>query len=197
MNWPDFDGRVVVIAASGPSQREDDLALLQGEDVDVIAISETWRLAPWARCLYACDPDWWALREPAADAFDGQRLIGYGQRAGCTPCRVQPHAEMLWDGERLGGGANSGYQALNLAAVMGAARVVLTGFDCKGPGEHWHGRHAAPLRQTNALCVARWIDYFDAAAPVLAERGVEVLNATRDTALTCFPRASLPEAIKI
>lgn len=203
IDWPDFGDKIVVIAASGPSQRANELErILEAPGfaagrILTIAINETWRLAMWADCLYGCDPDWWDLREPVQEEFRGLRLVGYGERAGCIPCRVQPHAHMIWDGERLGGGANSGYQALNLAAACGARRVVLTGFDCMGPGEHWHGRHQPPLRSANAACVAKWIEYFDAAAPVLLERGVEVINASVETALTCFPRATITEAIAI
>ncbi|HCZ48509.1 MAG TPA: hypothetical protein DCZ11_05850, partial [Gammaproteobacteria bacterium] len=44
---------------------------------------------------------------------------------------------------RIHQGGNSGYQALNLAVLLGAERVILLGYDMHGG--HWHGRHGGRL----------------------------------------------------
>lgn len=88
---------------------------------------------------------------------------------------------------------NSGAGALMLAVRRGADRVVLVGYDCQyaGPRRHWHADHRRPLG--NAGSMPKWADQFRAMRPHLL--GVEVVNATRQTALDCFPRVSLEEAL--
>lgn len=58
---------------------------------------------------------------------------------------------------------------------------------------HWHGKHWGNL--PNGQGFPTWIKNFAPLAVDLARRGVEVINATRETALQCFPRMSLEEAL--
>ena len=101
---------------------------------------------------------------------------------------------MLWDGPFIGGGGNSGFQALNLAVRWGAARVVLTGYDYKDPGNHWFGRHPPNFSDPPQSVMSTWIANMNRAAPEVLKRA-EVINASRDTALECFPRLPLSEAL--
>lgn len=99
----------------------------------------------------------------------------------------------------LGYFGNSGTQALNLVVQLGAARVILVGFDMgAGPAPdavHWHGRHAVRLNNPSAERLAEWAERLDAQAFRLAELGVEVLNASPASALKAFPKLSLQEAL--
>lgn len=89
---------------------------------------------------------------------------------------------------------NSGAGAIALAASFGAQRVILLGYDCQHTGgkTHWHGNHPPGLG--NAGKVSSWPSQFQQLKRQLS--GVEVVNASRETALTCFPRMSLSEALK-
>lgn len=71
-----------------------------------------------------------------------------------------------------------------MAYHYGASKIVLVGYDMKKPGHHWHGKH--PYNWGNALGVDDWVKEFDALSKDLAFVGVEVVNCTIDTALTCF-----------
>lgn len=103
-----------------------------------------------------------------------------------------------------GTSGNSGFQALNLAVLMGAARVILLGFDMgfgAGGEVHWHRPHAwrdprtgSGLHNPTQRLFDRWIRGFAAALPDLARAGVSVLNASRRTALDCFPRITPEDA---
>lgn len=88
---------------------------------------------------------------------------------------------------------NSGAAALAQAAWWGAKRIVLLGYDCQHTGgrKHWHADH--PGKLGNADGVADWPAQFAVVLPRL--RGIEVVNASRETALCLFPRASLEEAL--
>lgn len=148
--------------------------------------------------LYACDERWWRLRGPSPEEFAGERFIGLGEWPGCTGCNVVSGDDALrWSGPKLGAGANSGYQALNLALMTGAARVVLLGYDMAiGTGPtHWHGDHGQGLSNPTDRMLAGCRQLLDKVAPEIAEHGVEVLNASRATALRRYPRVSLEEAL--
>jgi hypothetical protein len=58
---------------------------------------------------------------------------------------------------------------------------------------HWHGRH--PKNLDRSCPVKSWAKNFPALADDLRAEGVEVINATRETALECFPRMGLEEAL--
>ena len=190
--WPDWTGQTVLIAASGPSQNKADLQAARGK-CKVVTINDTWRLAPWADVLYACDLLWWQRK--GADGFQGLKVIGKGEHAGCKTMEVRITANMVWDGSAVGGGGNSGFQALNMVALWGARRVLLTGYDFKSAGNHWFGRHPSGMAQTTESAIGNWKACMNGAAADLKGRGVDVINCTRDTALTCFPKMTIAKAL--
>jgi hypothetical protein len=97
----------------------------------------------------------------------------------------------------VGSGGNSGFQAVNIAAQFGATRIMLIGFDMhSGGGLHWYGRnrwHSAN-NPSNANLM-HWRDVFTAQAPHLKARGIEVVNASPDSALVCFERGSIEDTL--
>lgn len=93
-------------------------------------------------------------------------------------------------------GANSGYSAVNLAIHLNnGAPVVLLGYDMTG--SHWFGQHPAPLRNPEELHFRQWREHFATLAEAARRRDktIEIINATRETALICFPRMSLEDAL--
>ena len=93
-------------------------------------------------------------------------------------------------------GANSGYQAINLAYLFGAKKMILLGLDCKrGPNNesHHHGDH--PRKINKDMPIKLWINNFTRLAEDLKSEGVEVINSTRDTALNCFNKVKLEDAL--
>lgn len=100
---------------------------------------------------------------------------------------------------KIGGGGNSGFQALNLAVQLGATRVLLIGFDMHDRGGvHWYGRNNwVGANNPTDSNFRRWIRALNIAAPVLANRGVEVVNASPFSDLQCFPKASIEEWLAV
>lgn len=90
-------------------------------------------------------------------------------------------------------GQNSGAGAIALAHHFGARRVLLIGYDCQHTGgrAHWHADH--PHGLGNAGSVGKWPAQFRNL--VQSVRGLEIINCSRETALTMFPRASLKEML--
>lgn len=154
---------------------------------------------PKADVIYAGDGAWWRefSREARASnpvsefwTCDSNAAIAYGlnyvetvRELGLSESRVRIHS-----------GRNSGHAAIGLAAMWGATRIILLGFDMQrtGGATHWHGEHAAPL--ANPPSMVRWVQEMATLGPGLRRLGVHVVNASRATALTCFVRATPGEA---
>jgi hypothetical protein len=162
----------------------------------VVVVNTSYKLAPWADVLYACDARWWIWNKGAKD-FQGTKYAlerRAGQRySDVNVLRIGKNEGLSLDPEYLNTGKNSGYQALNLAVLMGAKRIILLGYDMdSGPkGEmHWHPEH--PMRTPKLYPEFR--RRFETLVEPLKAHGVEVVNCTRRTALQCFPQMSLAEA---
>jgi len=198
---PDW-GRVVIVGG-GPSVRAqvEQWNPWSAQSWSVIAINEAWRLLPVERIdmLYACDVEWWRVN-------DGAQFL----KAACCikasqderACKQWPDIDRVWmqDPQRfvfgekgeIGGGGNSGFQALNLAVSMGATEIALVGFDYTiDRGTHWHGDHVAPLWNPFRDTCRKWVEDMTKAAPQIAAAGVTVWNCSPESALTCFEKRDL------
>jgi hypothetical protein len=112
---------------------------------------------------------------------------------------VEDHDRLLFDEPGvIGSGGNSGFQALNLAAQFGAARVLLIGFDMhSGNGVHWYGRNVGrDMRNPIDHNYLRWRAAFNKQSRVLRAMGIEVVNASPDSALVCFERRGIEDVLK-
>lgn len=90
-------------------------------------------------------------------------------------------------------GGNTGAGAISLAQYFGAERVILLGYDCQltDGKTHHHGDHPSGLG--NAGSLKKWPAQFKKMAEYLSD--IEVINATRQTALDCWPRMDLEQAL--
>jgi hypothetical protein len=63
-------------------------------------------------------------------------------------------------------------------------------------GVHWYGRNYWSFANNpDESNFRRWIAAFEKAAPVLADIGVEVVTASPISAMRCFPRLSIRDAL--
>jgi hypothetical protein len=156
--------------------------------------------------VYGCDPAWWKHRKGLPE-FTGLKVAWSGAQVDYPDLlrveiagtgRAYGNTMQFDQIGKVGGGGNSGFQALNLAAQLGANRILLVGFDMTdGAGAHWYGRnnwHMANNPDESAF--RRWRPALDAAAPVLAARGVDVVNASPASALSGFRKASIDAALE-
>lgn len=196
--YPDWSDRPAVVVAAGPSAAEADLRPARGR-AGVIAVNESWRLAPWADVLYSCDPGWWAHRRGVPE-FGGLKVTqdkGAAEHFGLLHVPLGNGGGLIetrpgW----LGWGGNSGFQAINLALQFGAPRIVMVGFDMRSAGSvHWHGRHGGGLNNPSDLLLAKWARTLDEAAPEFAHLGVEIINATPGSALQAYKAGTIEEAL--
>jgi hypothetical protein len=183
-----------VVIASGPSLTDEQLRVVRDrrERCHTIAVNNTCGRAWWSDCAYFGDylalreyvpklrapvgpftGEWWTQDKAGAERW-GLQLVASGNRPGLGTERVH-----------LNG--NSGAQAINLATLFGARKVLLLGFDMKpGPGgqKHWFGSHPVPLTQD--LLFDEWIHKFKSIADDARCMGVEIVNCSPGSALPWF-----------
>ena len=206
---------LAVLVASGPSLTREDVAYCRRcvSRPHVLVVSDSWQYAPWADALYSYEAAWWNHHQ-GVPAFRGQKWssVPLESTSRNVDLDIRPQADSVeqwalqwvrgedrlglsFDPQLIHYGSNSGYQALNLAILFGARRIVLLGYDMQSTGgrEHFFGPHPHPLRRWSDF--AKFADMFRAAVPDLAAHNIEVINCSRETALDCFPRARLKDAL--
>lgn len=183
-----WKGKTVVCIASGPSLTAEDCESVR--HLPAIVTNTTFRMAPWADALFGFDGRWWSLYgAEVAQTFKGMGFT-------CAQAGRNHGAQDLLRAAWFSSFHNSGANAVSLAIAGGASRVLLLGFDCQRTGgkTHWHGDH--PKTLSNAKSLDTWPMHFRNLSRYATRQGVEVLNCSRETALRCFPRVSLEDALK-
>lgn len=189
---PLFGGETVFVLGNGPSLRAADLR--QANPATTIAVNAAAELMPEAFVLFARDASW---------CFDNERLIRTwaGLRV-TTSLLAARHLPMHYvtmerrdDFPPVGAagiryGCSSGHAAVALAIAMGAARIVLHGFDgrCVDGRSHWHDHYTEA--RADFLYQARFNPGWKGWAKAAADRGCEILNATPGSAITEFAAAT-------
>lgn len=198
-------GQTVAILAGGPSLTLADVCAVS-QRWRTIAINDSYRLvteaggSAWLH--YFCDAKWYAWHKdrPEFAARAAGMTATLENRGHDMPgiFHLRNLGQMGWEpGTRDGifAGRNSGYQALYIALMAGAARVVLLGYDMTTEGDrtHWHGGH--PAGRPNAHTFERFSETLDQIAKIALGIGCDVVNTSPITTLRCFRRAALQEEI--
>lgn len=199
--WPDWTSQTCVIVASGPSAKDANLEAVRGK-ARVLVINTSWRLAPWADVLYACDGKWWMINKEAAKKFDGLKIsqdrvaLRHCPNVKLITCTRKNSTIMMDKLGVTGWGGNGGFQSLNLAAQFGAKKIILVGYDMRlDKGTHWHGKHSVGLNNPSQKNIDGWRKAIDGAAKSLAALGILVINASLVSALNNYPKMTLEEAL--
>lgn len=172
-------------------------------------MNDAFRVAPWADIHYACDGRWWETHG------DEVKKNGHGAPFIQVNHQQKENDKLHYDAAKRFGlniiygtsgtglgrevihyGNNSGYQAINLAYLKGAATIILLGFDMQHTGGkvHFFGDH--PKHLANGPAFNSILPLFNKLAEDLESAGVEVINCTRKTALTCFKRQDLETVLQ-
>jgi len=193
------DGRTVIVAAPGPSLTQEVAERCRNHTV--LAIKEAYQQIPWAEVLYGCDEKFWKRTNGCPD-FQGERWSSHDNNSNHKLAAARDYGVKLCNGR--GGlrfsldpitihySKDSGFQAINLALLFGATRLVLVGFDMRlvGGKRYFFGNDPRRLL-TKYNEVA---EKFAMAARHLPPH-IKIINSTPDSALKCFPRMDLNDAL--
>jgi len=196
MNSPLNGFKPIIIIAGGPSLIREDIEYAEKQNVDILGINDAYRICNRLNYLYACDRRWWnwhwtrvneiKCRKFALEDMEGRVGIEQMQNGGISGLSFE------WPTLRTG--KNSGYQAINLAILLGYKKLILLGYDMQQDNGkvHWFGDHEGPLINAGWRKYREWIEFYKGMIKELPA-DIEIINATRKTALTCFPRMKLRE----
>lgn len=183
-----FPGHTIFILGSGPS--------LTAEDVDrlrpypVIAVNDTYQLAPFAAAVYASDSKWWHWHADAAEHRGLKYTLQQTKFPSVVALRARRQQPLESDPHFLATGGHGGYQAINLAVHFGAQQLVLLGYDFQPADDgshHYFGEH--PDRSHTRY--DQWQQMYLDLPSQLIPLGVTIINATRRTALQGISPVSL------
>lgn len=175
-----------ICVASGPSLVSTDCQIIHRANIPIIAVNSSWRAVPYCSAIYAADCCWWeehySTITSSAERWCGDEFTAHRFGISCFVSALQ-------------GSFNSGQRAIELAIHLGASRVLLLGYDCSiRHGSHWHGNHQL-LANPDKFSIPRWHDEFSRIKSVAGS--TEIINCSRYTRLTCFPRQSLQAALSL
>lgn len=217
MNWvatPIWKGERCFILGGGPSLKGFDASVLRGKG-RVLVVNDSWRLAPWFDCLYFTDPTWYQ-QQLGFDRWALDMSINFGQIIykrmlvnGDTGSAFAEHPQVRQlkfsgamgletDPAKLRHGCNSVYAAMNLAYHFGVNQIVLLGVDMRiipGQRTHWHDEERANAPTFADIIKQSMLPKFQTLAEPLKAAGVEVLNATPESALTVWPLVALEDIL--
>lgn len=151
-------------------------------------------MAPWADVLYACDRKWWLQHFDKAHQRCGGEFWTTSDAAASifniNYVESEPGGGMSPREGFIRQGGNSGFQAVGLALLFGAARIVLLGYDMQFSQKksHWHGDHQGDLNNPQPSIFPAWVEHF---AKLKADTSAEIINCSRESALDCFEREPL------
>jgi len=184
----------LVIIASGPSLTRDDCVRVQGAGHRIMGINNAYQICDDLDYLYGCDRDWWQKHEGVQDFKCKKFSLEPSGFEDVTAMENDGFDGLSFEWPKLRTGGNSGYQAINLAVLLGYRRIILLGYDMQQTNgkNHWHGDHVG-MNNPGPDNFKRWIGAYDSLAVLVRGLGIDVMNATRETALTCFKKVALED----
>lgn len=195
------DNEICFVVATGPSLSQSVANKIATRRL--VLVSDSYKLFKKSEILYSCDSAWWRENKSSI-LFDAQRFTCttpdslkplVADKYGLTVVKAKHGRGFSFDPENIHYGSNSGFQAINLAILFGAQRIVLVGFDMQlvHGKRHFFGDHPEGLR--NMKSYATFIPNFNLAAKRLPSN-IQIFNATPGSALECFPKVDLDEVLR-
>lgn len=206
-----FDTYVVI--ASGPSLTKEQVEQIHKykKTVCVVAVNDNYKLAPWADYIFAADIKWWSLHYSAVCKTVSEttqlrtldrttkvffrrnefirKLESNGEFKDVTMLDTNPN-------ELFHGGC-SGILAIEFIRTLNnrPKKIILVGFDMQHTNDktHWFGDH--PKGFINANACERWRTEIESMLPYYKKLGIELVNCSIDTALTCVRKSKLEEEL--
>jgi hypothetical protein len=215
-----WEGKTVVCIASGTSLTKEQVdavcAAHAAGALKTIVVNDNYLIAPWADALYFADARWWqwhsdglekswpwvkfsaAEVKQAMAGFKGQKIsIDHPNKVGDKAVLRLANAGNVGLSEDPYGiktGSNSGYQAVNIAALSGAKKILLLGYDMKHQHGRAHAHNGHPVKSGEGI-YRGYAKHFSTMETPLKNLGIEVFNCTLGSEIGAFPYAPLERVL--
>lgn len=196
----------MAVICTGPSLTRDDLDRVHAAGIKSIAVNDAYLVAPWADVLYAADDRWWTWQtegrpkswpwvtfskeqvRQALHSFKGQTVTIEHPTVSRIPQFVlknhgQDGLSNKPDGVMTG--QNSGYQAINIAALSLPKRILLLGMDMRYINGKSHAHNGHEIKHDESQ-YKRYAAHFRTLENPLRERGIDVVNCAPGSLIKNF-----------
>lgn len=198
--------RRVMNREENPSAYSPYLSPIHGKHV--IAVNNAYQLGSWIDVVFFGDCAWYKTHRKKLAEFPGLKVTSCNRFTNKPKeksegikylARDKTHRQGISsDKSKVSWNNNSGAAAINLAVHFGAKRIILLGFDMsldKGKISHWHGSHGNPWEKQKPPPFKRHLKGFPVIAADAKSMGVEIINASPDSAIDDFLKMGVKELL--
>ncbi len=195
---------------TGPSLSKRQVESARAKGFTLVGCNRVWEIVPDLALLYGCNGQFW-------DYYWNRGLSEYSCEKWTTHPEAAKRYGLNWIAEKnakglssdpslIHHGHGSGYSLVNLAYLKGAERIVLLGYDLKYANDynghtqeigstprHYFGEYPSELQHWPKVQVKNGVhvELLDLYRSIAKQGLVEILNATPDSAIDCFPRVDI------
>jgi len=204
---PEALTQAVIAGTSPPSVYSPYMSFLH--DKHVIGINVAYFIGNWMDMVFFGDGSFFrthkadlakypGLKVSCAPACDRVPWVKYLARDTTHPTGISLNPGYVsWN-------RNSGSAAISVAVQAGAKRIILLGFDMKTDSnhQHWHDMYGGGLIDNQKIITkttatfSRHLSGFSSIAQDARRMGVQIINASPDSAITQFPKVHVKELMK-
>lgn len=174
-------------------------------DKHVIGVNNAYQIGSWLDVLFFGDCSWYLVHKQALAKWPGLKVTCCPRFEGKNKEKSEG-IKFLKKDRRKGisknsgtvcWNSNSGAAAISLAALFGATRIILLGFDMvmDENASHWHGSHGRPGEKMRKPPFNRHLRGFPDIAADAKTLGIEIINCSPGSAIPDFTKKSIDEVL--
>ncbi len=201
-----YEGQTVFVVGGGPSINHTPLQLIKHRAV--VGCNDAFRLGEWVDWLVFADRRWWMWNsDEVAQWKNRERVVSLVPQLLDERIEKWPWLKILRRDEGRFGlsveqdtccwNRGCGGAAINVAYLLGAAQIVLLGFDMRMVQEshNWHGHHQKQERPQ--IYQNSMIPFLKPMSDAMKVTGLQIVNATPRSAMDLFPVMTLEEVLEM
>jgi hypothetical protein len=199
-----YPKEAAVLFATGPSLNKKDIELVKEYHekglVRAFGCNDSYRVVNYLDVLYACDGQWWdhhydKVKEMCSADLWTQELRVKKKHKEINYIPGKFDKKLSLNPNIIHFGANSGFQLLNVAYLMGIRKFILLGYNMGAGGgpAHFFGHHPKGVKKGPSP----WPRFIQAFNSVQNDIAKNIINCTEPSALECYKKMKLEEALNI
>lgn len=175
----------------------------------VIGVNNAYRIGVWIDVVFFGDHGWYLVHRKLLAKFPGLKVSchpRFHKRKDTEGIKyLAKDSEWKYgitkDPTKVSWNSNSGAAAISVAAHFGVKKIILLGFDMSldsGDVSHWHGSHrAGGGKKQKPPPFPRHLRGFEMIAKNAEERGIEIINASPNSAIVELPKVSVADLLNL
>lgn len=177
-------------------------------DKNVVGVNVAFKLGGWISAMYFCDSGFWKCHHDELINFKNLKVTDVSSLPRhLRELAIKHNVKRLQrnyarnglssNPSQINWNYNSGAAAINFAALAGAKRIYLLGFDCQleEGRSHWHQGEMLYTKPSNKRVFNRFLEMYPLIAKDAKKMGVEIINVNPDSAITVFPKLELKDIL--